>query len=140
MDRQLIKALIDALEQSSLCELEYARDGESLRLVKAGHVEARPAPSTGSKSAVPIEARAEPTLGGIAIVSPLYGVVHLRPAPDAELFVAVGQAVATGQVLCTVEAMKVFTEVRAERPGTIEEVLVTSGQEVEPGQALIRLA
>ncbi len=140
MDRQLIKALIDALEQSNLSELEYARDGESLRLVKAGHVETRPAAPARLAPSASIEATAPPPSAGAAIVSPLYGVVHLRPAPDAELFVAVGQRIAVGQVLCTVEAMKVFTEIRADRAGTVDEVLVANGQDVEPGQALVWLA
>jgi acetyl-CoA carboxylase biotin carboxyl carrier protein len=45
-----------------------------------------------------------------------------------------------GHLLCVIEAMKVFNDVRAEHDGTIAEVLVSSGQEVEAGQPLLRLA
>lgn len=72
--------------------------------------------------------------------APLYGVVHLKPAPDEPPFVTAGIAVKAGQTLCMIEAMKIFNEVRAEHDATVEAVLVTSGQEVEAGQALLRLA
>lgn len=140
MDRQLIKALIDALERSSLSELEYARDGERLRLVKAGSAPGRSAEPVPVREAPPLaQALPSPASGG-AVVSPLYGVVHLRPAPEAEPFVTVGAPVSAGQVLCTVEAMKVFTEIRTDRAGTVQAIPVESGQEVEPGQVLVQLA
>ena len=48
--------------------------------------------------------------------------------------------VKAGELLCLIEAMKVYNEVRAERGGTVAEVLVHTGQEVEAGQPLLRLA
>jgi acetyl-CoA carboxylase biotin carboxyl carrier protein len=143
MDRQLIKMLIDALAASDLSELEYSRDGATLRLVKrAAAAEAR-APSPPEPSSQPI-ATAEPVPAATdpapdIIAAPLYGIVHLQRSPDAGPFVGVGEMVTAGQVLCVVEAMKVFTELRAERGGTIAAVLVRSGQEVEAGQALFRM-
>jgi acetyl-CoA carboxylase biotin carboxyl carrier protein len=47
--------------------------------------------------------------------------------------------VEAGQVLCTIEAMKVFNEVHAEHAGRVAAVLVASGAEVEAGQALVRI-
>ena len=73
------------------------------------------------------------------VAAPLYGIVHLQRTPEAAPFVTVGQAVEAGQVVCTIEAMKVFTDVRAERAGTVAEILVTTAQEVEAGQTLVRL-
>jgi len=72
--------------------------------------------------------------------APLYGVVHLQPSPGEQAFVTPGLAVKAGQTLCVIEAMKVFNEVRAERDAVVEAVLVASGQEVEAGQPLVRLA
>jgi len=74
------------------------------------------------------------------LVAPLFGIVHLRPAPDAPEFVSPGQAVTAGTPLCIIEAMKMFHEVRAERDAIIAAVLVSSGQEVQAGQELIRFA
>ena len=140
MDRQLIKTLIDALAASDLSELEYSRDGETLRLLKRAAAPAQRAPSVPPEpvaTVAPLPPAAEPASDIIA--APLYGIVHLQPNPGAEPFVGVGDMVTAGQVLCVVEAMKVFTELRAERDGTIAAVLVCSDQEVEAGQALFRI-
>jgi acetyl-CoA carboxylase biotin carboxyl carrier protein len=148
MDDDLIRSLIAALAASDLAELEYSRDGETLRLTR--RVAAAPAagaPSTPvpapppAPMAAPMAAppRAPAPAAAADIRAPLYGVVHLRPAPDAAPFVAVGQSVRAGQTLCVIEAMKVFNELRAERDGTLLDVLVQTGQEVEIGQTLFRL-
>ncbi len=73
------------------------------------------------------------------IVAPVYGLVHLQDTPGAPPLVTPGQSVTTGQVLCIIEAMKVFSQVSAERDCTIASVLVQSGEEVEAGQPLFRL-
>ena len=150
MDLQVIKALIDAFATSSLAEMEYSVDGATLRLVKraavaATHsvspsVPAAPAPQEtigfADAGAFPAGQSAEPAA---FVTAPLYGVVHLQRTPGAPPFAAAGQAIAAGHVLCVIEAMKVFTEIRAERDCTVAEVLVATGQEVDAGQALFRL-
>ena len=142
MDRQLIKTLIDALESSDLTELEYSRDGTTLRLVKGGAMASARAPRSiapmvPATTAPLLEPAKEKTDG--LIRAPLYGVAHLQRTPGAVPFVITGQAVEAGQVVCTIEAMKVFTDVRADRAGTVIEILVTTAQEVEAGQPLVRL-
>jgi acetyl-CoA carboxylase biotin carboxyl carrier protein len=69
----------------------------------------------------------------------MYGIVHLQPNPGASPFARVGDTVRAGQTLCLMEAMKVFSELRAERDGTVRAVLVDAGQEVEAGEALFLL-
>lgn len=138
MNQEQIKTLIDALAASDLSELEYSENGATLRLVKQSALPAAPALRT-----APAAPKAPDTAATLApapaeCLAPLYGVLHLRPAPDEPLFVQPGQAVAAGQTLCVIEAMKVFNEVRAERDVTVEAVLVSSGQEVEAGQPLFR--
>jgi len=161
MDQQQIKALIDALAASDLSELEYSHNGETLRLVKQSALAAAPRGGERSdaarfpaaapaSSSVPSSAAAATTTASPATASsvvspaelaaPLYGVVHLRPSPDEAPFVTVGQAVKAGQTLCVIEAMKVFNEVRAEQDVIVQDILVTSGQEVEAGQPLFRFA
>ncbi len=142
MDQHLIKALIDALAASELFELEYSAGGESLRLVKTG---AAPVALPEAASAQPVfqtRPTAAPVAAGVAtsvVTAPLYGVVHMQRSPDLPPLVSPGDTVAAGQVLCLMEAMKVFTELRAECAGTVEAVLVTNGQEVETGQPLFRI-
>ncbi|MFC5519679.1 acetyl-CoA carboxylase biotin carboxyl carrier protein [Polaromonas jejuensis] len=153
MDQQQIKALIDALAASDLSELEYSHNGETLRLVKRSALAAAPrsgggadaarfpavAPASSSApSSAAAFAAASSTVSPTELAAPLYGVVHLRPSPDESPFVTAGQAVKAGQILCVIEAMKVFNEVRAEQDVTVQDVLVSSGQEVEAGQPLFR--
>jgi acetyl-CoA carboxylase biotin carboxyl carrier protein len=148
MDPQQIKTLIDAMASSDLAEMEFSQDGWTLRLVRHASTSPRlepqraPAVDTARGVAQPpalAEADAEPTCA-TELRAPLYGVVHLGPAPGEPPFVTVGQAVKAGQTLCVIEAMKVFNQVRAEHDATVQAVLVTSGQEVEAGQALLRFA
>ena len=137
MDNDLIKTLIDALEASSLSELEYRRGGVTLRLVKrtgAPPTHSAPPPAVGRKTEP-----AAPSCPSSTVDAPLFGVVHLQRSPGAPPLVTTGEDVLAGQVLCMIEAMKMFTELRAERDGTVAEILVQSGQEVEAGQALFRL-
>lgn len=138
MDQQQIKTFIDAMAASDLAEMEFAQDGWTLHLVR--HVPGGAVVPTASEPRVatapmPRESAATPPL-----VAPLYGVVHLSPAPGEPPFVAAGQPVSAGQTLCVIEAMKVFNEVRAEQAGTLVDVLVESGQEVDADQPLMRFA
>lgn len=147
MDPQQIKTLIDAMASSDLAEMEFSQDGWTLRLVRHVSTSPRlepqraPALDTARDVQPPVlaQADAEPTCA-TELRAPLYGVVHLGPAPGEPPFVTVGQAVKAGQTLCVIEAMKVFNQVRAEHDATVQAVLVTSGQEVEAGQALLRFA
>ncbi len=74
--------------------------------------------------------------GLVAIVSPMVGTYYGSPNPEAAAFITVGKQVTTDTTVCLVEAMKVFNEIKAETTGTIERVLVQSGQSVEYGQKL----
>ena len=144
MDQQQIKACIDAMSASDVAEMQFSQDGWTLRLVRRSmnrRDESAVSASTTRESvdsgdAIPTPAQATT----MALCAPLYGVVHLSPAPDQAPFIGVGTAVTAGQVVCVIEAMKVFNQVRAEFDATIAEILVASGQEVESGQPLLRLA
>ena len=74
------------------------------------------------------------------VAAPMFGVVHLHPAPGEPVFVQPGQTVQAGQTVCTIEAMKVFNAVVAESDGIVDAVLVASGVAVEAGQPLFRFA
>jgi acetyl-CoA carboxylase biotin carboxyl carrier protein len=144
MDAQQIKAFIDAMAASDLAEMEFSRDGWTLRLVRhpadvASSAAALPFSRPVAASA-PIQSREPSAVAPRELSAPLYGVVHLRPSPGEPPFVAVGQTVRAGQTLCVIEAMKVFNEVRAEFDATVDAVLVASAQEVEAGQSLFRFA
>ncbi len=81
---------------------------------------------------------AKETVAGTDIVSPIVGVVYLRPAPEKEDFKKVGDHVEAGEVVCIVEAMKVMNEITSDVSGEIVEVLVENEQVVEFDQPLFR--
>ena len=148
MDPQQIKTLIDAMASSDLAEMEFSQDGWTLRLVRHTSTSPTPdaqrAPVSAAARVVTVRPGVSPapveSTSGAELHAPLYGVVHLDPSPGEPPFVVVGQAVKGGQTLCVIEAMKVFNEVRAPHDATVQAVLVTSGQEVEAGQVLLRFA
>jgi acetyl-CoA carboxylase biotin carboxyl carrier protein len=144
MEARQIKAIIDAMASSDIAEMEFSQDGWTLRLVRgaSGGVPATPSVRPGVKASALGNGTARPRevaqVADNELRAPLYGVVHLQASAGEPPFVAAGLAVKAGQTLCVIEAMKVFNEVRAERDATVQAVLVTSGQEVEAGQPLLR--
>jgi acetyl-CoA carboxylase biotin carboxyl carrier protein len=76
------------------------------------------------------------TSGLVAIESPMVGTFYSAPNPDSGPFVSVGASIGPDSVVCLIEAMKVFNEIKAETTGTIERILVTNGEAVEFGQKL----
>jgi acetyl-CoA carboxylase biotin carboxyl carrier protein len=69
----------------------------------------------------------------------MVGTFYATPGPDKASFVTVGSKVGPDTTVCLIEAMKIFNEIKAETSGTVEEVLVKSGQPVEFGQPLFRI-
>ena len=94
-----------------------------------------------SVQAPPSAAVAAPALDDAAhpgaVTSPMVGIAYLSAEPGSPAFVTPGQAVAAGQTLLLIEAMKTFNQIKAARAGTVVRVLVASGEAVEYGQALM---
>lgn len=72
----------------------------------------------------------------LAIKSPMVGTFYRSPSPDKPAYVKVGDVVGKGDVVCIVEAMKLFNEIESELSGRIVKVLVEDAQPVEYDQAL----
>lgn len=72
----------------------------------------------------------------VAIESPMVGTFYSSPNPDADAYVAVGSSVSDDSIVCLVEAMKVFNEIKSGVTGKIERQLVKDGDAVEFGQKL----
>lgn len=87
---------------------------------------------TAGSGAAPID-----TSGLVTVKSPMVGTVFLAANPETPAFVQTGATVGPDSTVCLIEAMKVFSEIKAESSGTIERVLVSNGQAVEYGQALM---
>lgn len=72
----------------------------------------------------------------ITIKSPIIGTFYRKPGPDKDVFVEVGDTVKEGDVLCVIEAMKLFNEIESEVSGKIVKVLVDDSSPVEFDQPL----
>ncbi len=73
------------------------------------------------------------------VKAPLVGVFYAAPSPEEDAYVKVGDRVNKGDVLCAIEAMKMFNEIKAETAGTIAEICVDNGNVVEYGQTLFKI-
>ena len=72
----------------------------------------------------------------ITVKSPIIGTFYRKPSPDKGAFVEVGDTVKEGDVLCVIEAMKLFNEIESEVSGKIVKVLVEDSSPVEFDQPL----
>jgi acetyl-CoA carboxylase biotin carboxyl carrier protein len=141
MERDRIKSFIDAMAASDLAEMTFSEGGWTLRLVRgpAGKADGIAPPSAAQHAPLPPPRPKPAPARDAEIRAPMPGIVYLRPAPDKPDFVTAGARIAPGAVICMVEAMKTFLEVRADRGGLVDAILVASGDEVELGQPLMRL-
>jgi len=93
------------------------------------------APTTPVAAAEPAAASDESTKY-ITVKSPIIGTFYRKPAPDKPVFVEVGSTIAKGDVLCVIEAMKLFNEIESEYAGKIVKILVDDMSPVEFDQPL----
>jgi acetyl-CoA carboxylase biotin carboxyl carrier protein len=145
IDLETVRQLATLMREHELAELEVEQEDMVVRLRKTG----APAPAAVSlvpvaaplAAAAPAPAPAAAPAGAKkedlpAILSPMVGTFYVASGPDAAPYVKVGDHVSEDTVVCMIEAMKVFNEIRAETTGTIEAILVKNAQAVEFGQRL----
>ena len=103
-------------------------------------VAAAPAPAPAAAPAAPAapaaEAPAEDNSNYIEVKSPMIGTFYRSPSPDQDAFVKVGSEIKPGDMLCIVEAMKLFNEIESEVSGKIVKVLVDDQSPIEYDQPL----
>jgi acetyl-CoA carboxylase biotin carboxyl carrier protein len=130
-----------------LGELEVESEGFRVR-VKGGEVAvgrapgaeaANPAAAPTAAPAVPPPPAPAPAEELHVVTSPIVGTFYAAPSPDAPPFVAVGDRVRKGQVLCIVEAMKLMNEIESDADGVVAEIHPRNAQPVEYGEALFSL-
>jgi acetyl-CoA carboxylase biotin carboxyl carrier protein len=150
VDLKEIKKIVELMNEHGLTLFHLEKEDFNLKLKKGADAEdirealgslvAAPAASAGP--APPQEsapAAEEPIDVGRSISSPMVGTYYRKPAPEADDFVAVGDEVSEGDILCIIEAMKVMNEIKAETSGTIAELCVEDSTPVQYGDVLFRL-
>ena len=155
IDLRYVKKLLEMLDESAVDSLEISSEkGMRIRLSKSGPAravmpmaaaQAAPVAIAAPAAAAPAApaaaaAPAEPAKSNaIEVKSPMVGTFYGAPEPGAAPYVAVGQTVKQGQVLCIIEAMKIMNEIESEVSGTIVEVCGQEAHPVEFGQVLFRV-
>jgi acetyl-CoA carboxylase biotin carboxyl carrier protein len=153
MDIRKIKTLITLLEESNIAELEIREGDDSVRISRASSAvpvqlsapvtPATPAvtvsPGPASSAPAPADADSPADLPGHLVRSPMVGTFYKAPSPNADNFVEVGQQVKAGDVLCIIEAMKMMNQIKSDKAGTVEAILLDNGQPVEFDQPMFRI-
>ncbi len=158
IDLKTLKQLVKLMADQDLTELDLSDEkGEKVHLRRrsdtpevqyvtapaAAHVPppaaAPPAPAHSAATPPTAETPAAAPSHGATIDSPMVGSFYSASSPDADAFVTVGSKVKPDTVVCIIEAMKVFNEIKADASGTIKKVLVENGQAVEFGQPLFEI-
>ncbi len=155
IDIRKLKELVRLMVSNDLTELDL-RDSEEQVTLRRSSVHAPPqvftappvqtqltAPPAPAQPAAAQSQGAQQTPSGadeeeglIRIESPMVGTFYSAPNPDSPPFVEPGKQINSETVVCIIEAMKIFNEIKAECSGTIRQVLVKNGQAVEFGQPL----
>lgn len=146
IDIRKLESLVRLMVENDLSELDL-KDQEETVTIKRGtsgvpmvaappaHY-ARPAGTPAPEGDPGSTSRPASDAGLVAIESPMVGTFYSAANPESPAFVQVGAQVSSGTVVCLIEAMKVFNEIKSEISGTVERVLVNSNEPVEFGQKL----
>ncbi|WP_119273189.1 acetyl-CoA carboxylase biotin carboxyl carrier protein [Taklimakanibacter deserti] len=134
MDKDFIAGLIALVENADIAELEFSQGEERIKII-GRQSEAYPSQRPAAPPAVaPNDSEKEH-----AIIAGMSGLFHRSPAPGAEPFVSLGDAVAEGQTLALLEAMKLLTPVEANCAGLIAGIDAADGATVERGTRLFTI-
>jgi acetyl-CoA carboxylase biotin carboxyl carrier protein len=153
MDLKEIQNLIKFVANSGVAEVKLEMDDVKITIrttlegnvTETTYVQQLPAqaalpqaaaPAPVAPVAVPVEAPAAENANYVTIKSPIIGTFYRKPSPDKPMFVEVGKSIAKGDVLCVIEAMKLFNEIESEVSGKIVKVLVDDMSPVEFDQPL----
>ncbi|MEC7353092.1 MAG: acetyl-CoA carboxylase biotin carboxyl carrier protein [Planctomycetota bacterium] len=155
IDIRKLKELVRLMVANDLTELDLRDEQETVTLRRPGPQQApqvvAPVQQVAAPVAAPAAAPAAPAAAPAApaaaeepavdehltpIESPMVGTFYASPSPDKPSFVKVGDTVDAETVVCLVEAMKIFNEIKAETSGVVEKVLPASGDSVEFGEPM----
>ncbi|MCD8497369.1 MAG: acetyl-CoA carboxylase biotin carboxyl carrier protein [Alphaproteobacteria bacterium] len=147
IDSKAIKELAALLNETGLSEIEVADGDQAIRVAKGGATVVQGY----TPAASPVNMNSDPTTPQPAsmtsdtvahnhpgaVTSPMVGTVYLQGEPGTPPFVKKGDTVKAGDTLVIIEAMKVMNPIKAEKGGTVTQILVSDGQPVEYADVLM---
>jgi len=158
IDLRFVKKLVDMIDASTVDSIEITSEkGMKIRISKSSNQRSsvqlaspmqmqmqpmmQPPAAPAPAAAPPAEApRAEkPKSSYLEVKSPMVGTYYSAPEPGAKPYLAVGDRISKGQILCIIEAMKIMNEIESEFDGVVKEILAQNSHPVEYGQVLFRI-
>ena len=140
IDKKIIKELSDYLDEFNLTELEYTEKDTKIKVSKNNiSINNQTLAENRNNQNQPSSEITKKDDSGIEITSPIIGTAYHAPEPGAKKFVDVGKKIKKGDTIMIVEAMKTMNHVPSTSDGIVKKILVSDGQPVEFGQALIIL-
>ena len=157
IDLRYVKKLVEMLDESSVDSIEISSDkGMKIRISKTpqqrGAVQmtapmampallpaAAPAAAAEAAAAAVEVPKAEQKSKFLEVKSPMVGTYYGAPEPGAKAYLAVGDRISKGQIVCIIEAMKIMNEIESEFDGVVKEILAQNANPVEYGQVLLRI-
>jgi acetyl-CoA carboxylase biotin carboxyl carrier protein len=127
-----VKITIRTTLEGNTPEITYVQQAAPVQQAMAAPVASAPVAAAPAAPAAPAEDNSK----FVTIKSPMIGTFYRKPSPDKAPFVEVGSTIGKGDVLCVVEAMKLFNEIEAEISGKIVKILVDDMSPVEFDQPL----
>ena len=142
VDEAPVRKLAQLLKDTGLSEIEFESEGKRIRVnsgristTMSGSVETSAMQSVAAPAAASPARPDGPPAG--ALTSPMVGTAYLSPEPGAQAFVKAGDRVNKGQTVLIIEAMKVMNPILAPTAGVVKDILISDGQPVEFGEALL---
>ena len=158
IDLRYVKKLVEMLDGSSVDSIEISSEkGMKIRISKTpqqrGAVQmAAPMVMPSLLPAAVSVARADANAGAaevprleaaklryLEVKSPMVGTYYSAPEPGSKPYLAVGDRITKGQIVCIIEAMKIMNEIESEFDGVVKEILAQNAHPVEYGQVLLRV-
>tara|TARA_B100001027_G_scaffold207894_1_gene172715 strand:+ start:407 stop:823 length:417 start_codon:yes stop_codon:yes gene_type:complete len=135
INKNLIKELVNCLDENNLSELEYSEKDIKIKVAKNSSNENNKIQVVKNTK----ETTSEIKIDGTEIKSPIIGTAYLAPEPGGKKFVDIGKKIKKGDTVMIVEAMKTMNHVPSTKDGTVKKIVVEDGQPVEYGQTLVIL-
>ncbi len=156
IDLRFVKKLVEMIDASTVDSIEISSDkGMKIRISKSSNQRASvqiaspmqmpqilgtASPTAEASPAAAAPPKPEPAKASyLEVKSPMVGTYYSAPEPGAKPYLAVGDRISKGQILCIIEAMKIMNEIESEFDGVVKEISAQNSHPVEYGQVLFRV-
>ncbi|MFT4676679.1 MAG: acetyl-CoA carboxylase biotin carboxyl carrier protein [Patiriisocius sp.] len=139
MDIRKVKKLIELMEASDISEIEIKEGAESIRIARRTN-QSPPVPQPAAVTPEPMQNVVVQKPLGHLIRAPMVGTFYRAPSPGSPDFIELGSRVKEGDTLCIIESMKMMNQIKADKSGKIEAILVENETPIEFDQPLITIS